>query len=383
MLLSILNILILVASIQGIIFSLVAFLSKKHKSRSTYFLVLLILGFSLNNLQYYLLETNVVTPTAFFGYVYFPFASLNMVFYYFYVKYFLFPSKPFNRKNYLFFLPFLVFLLATIYYKIGYLSGNLTENTKLFFTRLIYIHELFSVSFSMLLLGMSYFQILKFEKIQKTGRSNLPRIQLDWLKILSLISLVLCIIWFYSIVNEIVTILKKETIQGANYYILWIGMSMTIYILGHIGIYRFGVLTEQKNIQKKLRPLQNGSKNNVQFTQNNHFTSFEKYVKTDKNYLNSSLSLVDVATYLDLNTSYLSRIINAELESGFTDYVNQLRVEEAKQYLKNKEFSNYTLLAIGLEAGFNSKSAFNSAFKKYTGKTPSAFRKSLPANPSS
>jgi len=51
-----------------------------------------------------------------------------------------------------------------------------------------------------------------------------------------------------------------------------------------------------------------------------------------------------------------------------------LRVEEAKTYLIDNEFANYTLVAIGLEAGFNSKSAFNSSFKKITGKTPSQFK---------
>jgi len=51
-----------------------------------------------------------------------------------------------------------------------------------------------------------------------------------------------------------------------------------------------------------------------------------------------------------------------------------LRVEEAKLYLTDTDFSNYTLVAIGLEAGFNSKSAFNNSFKKITGQTPSQFK---------
>lgn len=62
---------------------------------------------------------------------------------------------------------------------------------------------------------------------------------------------------------------------------------------------------------------------------------------------------------------------------GFLDYINQLRVEEAKQYLQNPEFENYTLVAIGLEASFNSKTTFNNCFKKFTGKTPSEYKKEL------
>ena len=81
------------------------------------------------------------------------------------------------------------------------------------------------------------------------------------------------------------------------------------------------------------------------------------------------------AEALELSQGHLSKIINTELGVGFKDYINALRVEEAKTYLLDKEFSNYTLVAIGLEAGFNSKSAFNSSFKKITGETPSQFKK--------
>ena len=52
-------------------------------------------------------------------------------------------------------------------------------------------------------------------------------------------------------------------------------------------------------------------------------------------------------------------------------------MEEAKKYLTKPEFSNYTLLAIGLEAGFNSKSAFNASFKKITGLTPSQYKSKI------
>ena len=95
----------------------------------------------------------------------------------------------------------------------------------------------------------------------------------------------------------------------------------------------------------------------------------------EKLYLDSNLSLEKVAENLQLSPSYLSRIINSELNTSFPDYLNSLRVNEAKKYLINPEFSNYTIVAIGLEAGFNSRSSFYNVFKKVTGKTPMAFQK--------
>ena len=95
----------------------------------------------------------------------------------------------------------------------------------------------------------------------------------------------------------------------------------------------------------------------------------------DKIYLNSNLTLDFISDKLGLSSSYLSRIINTEMNKSFTDYLNELRVKEAQTYLKNPEFTKYTVLAMGLEAGFNSKSAFYNVFKKQTGLTPSQYKK--------
>jgi AraC-like DNA-binding protein len=94
----------------------------------------------------------------------------------------------------------------------------------------------------------------------------------------------------------------------------------------------------------------------------------------DRRFLDSSISLEIIADELNISKGHLSRIINNELSVSFSDYLNNLRVEEAKLYLQNVDFSKYTLVSIGLEAGFNSKSTFNSTFKKFTGLTPSEFK---------
>ena len=140
-----------------------------------------------------------------------------------------------------------------------------------------------------------------------------------------------------------------------------------------MGLHQFGIVQEQKNIHHF------SNKNSaviveIKTSKNEHLIAFEKFVRAEKNYLDNHLSLESVAEKLGINKSYLSRIINAELGKSFSDYVNELRVEEAKTYLLNPEFSKYTLVSIGLEAGFNSKSAFNSTFKKITGLTPSEFK---------
>ena len=159
-----------------------------------------------------------------------------------------------------------------------------------------------------------------------------------------------------------------------SFYPLWIGMSLLIYWLGHIGIYKFGVTTERK----KLRNYSIENKKTytvIEKQKNEHIAALENLIVVQKKYLDSNLTLEKIAEEMQLSKSHLSKIINTELSIGFVDYVNALRVEEAKGYLINPEFSKYTLESIGLEAGFNSKSAFYTAFKKTKGLTPTEFKK--------
>lgn len=367
--------LILIGALQGIGFAVITLYSKKFKSKSNLFLAFLILCFSLNNLQYYFWETDILTAEVFFGIVYIPFASLSMVMYYFYVQFFLYPKSRISFAQKLLFLPFLFFLLFTVVYKIGNAMNLLSESHYQFFGNFIYVHEGICILYSLILLILSYRTILQFEKSQTKGNTGIPKQNLNWLKTVSLISFILCFIWVFALLDE----LKNGSDNVSFYYILWIGMSITIYILGHLGLYRFGIMQEQKKIQSYSRNSPAVIIERIS-SKNENIEAFENFIKKEKNYLDHNLSLDVVATKLNLNSSYLSRIINHELGISFSDYVNELRIEEAKTFLENAEFENYTLVAIGLEAGFNSKTAFNTAFKKFTRKTPSEYKKEKRAN---
>jgi AraC-like DNA-binding protein len=67
-------------------------------------------------------------------------------------------------------------------------------------------------------------------------------------------------------------------------------------------------------------------------------------------------------------------VANSYSSYNFSDFINSLRVEQAKKFLSDNEFSQYTIVAIGLECGFNSKSTFYSAFKNFTSETPTTYR---------
>lgn len=97
-------------------------------------------------------------------------------------------------------------------------------------------------------------------------------------------------------------------------------------------------------------------------------------MENEKLYQEPELTLQQLATRLELPVHHLSQAINDGLDKNFYDLVNGYRVEEAKRLLLDDKTLNYTILSIGFEAGFNSKTTFNTVFKKFTGQTPSIFR---------
>jgi len=102
-----------------------------------------------------------------------------------------------------------------------------------------------------------------------------------------------------------------------------------------------------------------------------------EYMTAQKPYLNPKLTIKDLAASLEMHPKELSRVINENLNQNFFNFVNNYRVEEYKNQLTNPKNSNFTLIAIAYDCGFNTKSSFNSIFKKFTGKTPSQFRADL------
>ena len=90
-------------------------------------------------------------------------------------------------------------------------------------------------------------------------------------------------------------------------------------------------------------------------------------------YQNTNLTLTDLARQLNTNRNIISKSINQEFGMNFNDFVNERRAEAVITKLKNGEHKQNTLLGIALDCGFNSKTTFNSSFKKHTGSTPKQF----------
>jgi AraC-like DNA-binding protein len=94
-----------------------------------------------------------------------------------------------------------------------------------------------------------------------------------------------------------------------------------------------------------------------------------------KPFRKADLTISDLADMLGTRPHILSRIINDQYDRNFRDFLNAYRIEEFIALANTKAFRHYTFLALAQEAGFNSKSTFNLAFKKFTNKSPREYFK--------
>jgi len=215
----------------------------------------------------------------------------------------------------------------------------------------------------------------------------------------STVSLVLVHRYRINLKNEFSTISGKITLGWLLFVIiLYMTFMMIAYILGLIkymsSIETYAVLVTysflvglvyifsfygllQQQIYSHRSEYQTDKYKNPRLTGktiDKEINKLETYFRKEKPYLDSELSIYMVSAKLNISRHTLTEVLNSGLGKNFYQYVNEYRVNEVKQKLKDPAYDKYSIDAVGFECGFNSKSSFYAVFKQYTGQTPSGFR---------
>lgn len=254
---------------------------------------------------------------------------------------------------------------------------------------LILLSLLLAIAFSIAYL-MAVFRLISRHDLNiKKAYSYDDNINLIWLKNLAV---VLTGIWLFLLVAVIYVYYlrfssSESTIQLYSNldFIGYCSFALFIYLLGYFGYkqgnifaHRPGLVVDKANeaisqaIRKKTAKRQEESKNENQ--DKKFIRVLDEYMRNEKPYLNSTLSLYQLARQLNVSSHYLSHILNSRVRKNFYEFVNHYRIDEVKKRIVSNHNSKYTILAIALDCGFNSKATFNRTFKDYTGYTPSQFQ---------
>ncbi|MBN2346874.1 MAG: helix-turn-helix domain-containing protein [Candidatus Aminicenantes bacterium] len=146
-------------------------------------------------------------------------------------------------------------------------------------------------------------------------------------------------------------------------------------LLAGIGLVAFGLIAHRRREARKRREDKYRSSSLDAGKVTEYAAALELTMERDKPHLDPDLTLAKLAEATKIPAKHLSQVINEHFGLNFNDFVNRLRVEEAKRLLLDRDSRKFKLLRIAFESGFNSKSVFNDAFRKNTGISPSEFRR--------
>lgn len=151
------------------------------------------------------------------------------------------------------------------------------------------------------------------------------------------------------------------------YLVLIFVLVLGIYFLPRLFRRRMGIEQAQEDKYK-------GSSLSVKQSKV-HLNALLKIMKEEKPFLDADITLQSLAAKMGITKEDLSRVINEQLGKNFKNFINERRIEEARVRLMDPKEQQFVLLKIAFDVGFSSKSAFNASFKKYTGMSPTAYRK--------
>ncbi|WP_276372694.1 helix-turn-helix domain-containing protein [Chryseolinea sp. H1M3-3] len=144
--------------------------------------------------------------------------------------------------------------------------------------------------------------------------------------------------------------------------------SILVFLLSFLGLKRSSLFTSNiEQHRSSYRPVQVES----------CYKQLIHALETSKVFKDASLTLPKLAKILNASPNLLSEAINRKGGLNFSDFINSYRIKETQRLLQSPEWQDQKIAAIAYEVGFNSLSVFNTAFKKFTGQTPSAYRKNI------
>jgi AraC-like DNA-binding protein len=294
---------------------------------------------------------------------------------YLYIRFMTSPGLRFKPVELIHFIPFLAFFSVSVVFR----SEPLVRDLRDFFKpgKLMPLKIIYSVSF---FLSITTYSILSFIKIKK-HQANLrnltsftsQRITLNWLKILAVSFYAACFIMFI--------------LGGLNILGNYIPFDPYFVIFGFIGffsiVYSFYGIKQPVIFGEVLQSEKNGEKQEPEkYTRSGlkdglaekYLARLLVYMESKKPYLDGNLTIHDLSRKTGISRHHITQVLNENYGKNFFTFINEYRTKEVINRFSDPKYNHYTILAIAFDAGFNSKSTFNSFFKSQTGLTPSKYR---------
>jgi AraC-like DNA-binding protein len=369
MYLKLVDILNSISMFQLVLFILFLVDRKKNRSSNKYLILFFTVQFlSISN--HFIISQKAffieVSPHIFYIGSAFPFLWAPIL--YFYIKSLFYSDFHFKAIHNLHFLPFLLYFT---YIFIEFHIKDTEEKHKIIIDNLLRNNG--SVLFANITIAIQiipycvamFIMLYNYKSLFKREQSNFDPNVITWIKLIifgffiSYLIVNLCRIGLYTIPNQ------KALFVFISFFIFFIYYILLFYnATGHPELFK---KIEEKPEQRNKQIPQNEAQQIL--------IQLQAYMHQKKPYLNPDLSLKQLAVDMGINERLLSGVINQYKNQNFYDFVNNYRILKAKELLSGDQNKKKTVQEIFYDSGFNSKSSFNFAFKKYIGITPTEYKK--------
>lgn len=216
-------------------------------------------------------------------------------------------------------------------------------------------------------LSLSLMHYRHFKRFSPQSFSNLAPVSFTWFRNLTILFFVGIIVnWGMELTDLLLDLDYRQD---------WWNKVLTVVFIYYLSIAGYNQIKPKEKVQNLINKTRHEELSAEDL--DGMVQRIKKIMEVERLYLQSELTLGEMAGHLHTNAGRLSYAINSVWNKSFNEFVNEYRVNEVIHRLKMGDHKTFTLLGIAFESGFNSKSTFNRAFKKSTGKTPADYSKGL------
>lgn len=297
------------------------------------------------------------------------------------IKSLVFRDFKFRRTDLLHLIPlvvFLTFMIITFYSKPYGERLHLINSETFVYGAGYTFMELFSkiVRFTYCFLCLQL--VFKYKHLLKSTHSNVEKVDITWISMLVIGFMIVMGLEAILAFSKVIFLFRPyhmdffQKMGLTCYYSLFLLVNLLVFT----GIRYFSSFEPVKEEPEKVK---DGAKKKI----SDHLLNpelareIDEAMRGTKSYMEPDITLEHLAEELSVTPRDLSMIINRHFGVNFYEFVNRYRIEEAKSMLSSSEHAETTITDIYLAVGFNSKSVFNTFFKKLVGTTPSQFRKGI------
>lgn len=376
-----LNNFMLLAAAQGFLLAVLIF-HKHHHLKANRFLGAYMFIYSLILLNLILEDQGYFYryPLLIFIHVALPFLVGPL--HYWYARQLTNPGLNFRREDLLHFLPVIFFegyfLSSYLLFPESILPADKTGEESIADIYLLYNWAiLIQASFYM---GLTIRLVRRYSRNIKRFFSAVEKIQLNWLENITAIVFAMLLIFLLE------NVLLLFDIKISNFFdVSSLLAAGSIYVMGYMSLSKSEIFASpevvgsMEDFTKEAAEEESARKYEKSGLSEVKASAYEEKLlaemTTEKLFAINNLTLNQLAERLEMTPHNLSEVINVRLGKNFFDFINEYRVEAVMAALRDPAQNHLTVLALGLDAGFNSKTAFNTIFKKHTGMTPSQYRR--------